>query len=179
MLLILILSLSVSLDTLGVSIAYAMAGIGIPKRSRVLVAVINGGITGMAVFAGAYCLTEVPDFWFSIFGGCILILLGIKSLWNVFFDSRAAQYDRDHSRSIDLKEGCFLGLALSLDSAGAGLGIIGQGEWMFLFPLFTAALCGIFLGIGEKIKYNVGRLNAVSGILLVLLGVFRLYPVFF
>lgn len=179
MLLVLLLAISVSLDTLGIGMAYAMAGIRIPNRTRLLVAFLNGGLTGLAVFLGEQCLTEVPDLWFQLLGGSILIVLGVKTLWNALGDNKTAQYDRDNSRSIDLKEGCVLGLVLALDSVSAAFGIVGQGKWVILFPLCTAVLCGFFLRVGGKYTYNVRRLNGVSGVLLIVLGLFRLYPIFF
>lgn len=179
MLLVFLLAFSVSLDTLGIGMAYAMAGIRIPNRTRLLVASLNGILTGLAVFLGEECLRGVPNFWFQLLGGGILIVLGIKTLWNALGDNKAAQYDKDNSRSIDLREGGVLGLALALDSISAAFGIVGQGVWIFLFPLCTAFLCGFFLWIGGKFTYNVRRINGVSGVLLIVLGLFRLYPLFF
>ena len=179
MLLVFLLSVSVSLDTLGIGMAYAMAGIRIPARTRLLVASLNGILTGLAIFLGGKCLHGVPDLWFQLLGGSILIVLGIKTLWNALGDNKTAQYDRDNSRSIDLREGCLLGLALALDSVSAAFGIVGQEIGIFLFPLCTSFLCAFFLWIGGKYTYNVRRLNGVSGVLLIILGLFRLYPLFF
>ncbi len=179
MFLVFLLAISVSLDTLGIGMAYAMAGIGIPKRTRLLVASLNGILTGLAVFLGEKCLGQIPDLWFQLVGGGILILLGAKTLWNALGDNRTAQYDKDNSRSIDLREGCVLGLALALDSVSAAFGIIGQGAWTILFPFCTSFLCGFFLWIGGNYSYNVRRLNGISGVILMILGLFRIFPLFF
>lgn len=179
MLLVLLLALSVSLDTLGIGMAYAMAGIRIPNRTRVLVAALNGILTGLALYLGERCLYRIPELWFQLVGGSILIVLGIKTLWNALGDNRAAQYDRDNSRSIDLREGCALGLALALDSISAAFGIVGQGAGRVFFPFCTAFLCGFFLWVGERHSYNVRRLNGVSGVILIILGLLRLFPLFF
>lgn len=179
MLLVILLALSVSLDTLGIGMAYAMAGIRIPKQTRVLVAFLNGVLTGLALYLGKKCLCHIPELWFQLIGGGILIVLGIKTLWNALGDNKAAQYDRDNSRSIDLREGCVLGIALALDSVSAALSIVGQGAGNILFPFCTAFLCGFFLWVGERHSYNVRRLNGVSGVILIILGLLRLFPLFF
>lgn len=175
---IFMLALSVSLDTLGIGMAYAMAGIRIPNRTRILVASLNGVLTGLALLLGESCLSRVPKQWFQLVGGSILLILGVKTLWNALGENRAAQYDRDDSRSIDLREGCLLGLALALDSVSAALSIAGQGAGNMVFPFCTAFLCGFFLWVGERHSYNVRRLNGVSGVILLILGLLRLFPLF-
>ena len=158
-----LLALSVSLDTLGIGMAYAMSGICIPKRIRLFIALLNGVLTAVALFAGSTCLAGLPEPCFRLIGGGILILLG----------------DKDNSRSIDIKEGSALGSALALDSVSAALSLVGQGTIIWLFPVCTAFLCGAFLWIGGQRIYHVRRLNGISGILLILLGLFRVLPVFF
>lgn len=175
---VLLLALSVSLDTLGIGMAYAMAGIRIPGKTRLLVAALNGVLTGLALDLGKRCLYRVPEAVFALIGGGILLILGIKTLWNALGDNKAAQYDRDHSRSIDLGEGCVLGLALAVDSVSAALGIVGQGRGTILFPLCTAFLCGFFLWVGGRHCYNIRRLNGVSGVILIMFGLFRIFPFF-
>ena len=53
-----LLALSVSLDTLGIGMAYAMSGICIPKRIRLFIALLNGVLTAVALFAGSCCKTK-------------------------------------------------------------------------------------------------------------------------
>ena len=51
-----LLALSVSLDTLGIGMAYAMSGICIPKRIRLFIALLNGVLTAVALFAVIYII---------------------------------------------------------------------------------------------------------------------------
>lgn len=74
-----LLALSVSLDTLGIGMAYAMLGICIPKRIRLFIALLNGVMTAVALFAGSTCLAGLPEPCFRLIGGGILILLGAKT----------------------------------------------------------------------------------------------------
>ena len=110
-----LLALSVSLDTLGIGMAYAMSGICIPKRIRLFIALLNGVLTAVALFAGSTCLAGLPEPCFRLIGGGILILLGAKTCIRVLQNKREVQYDKDNSRSFDIKEGSALGSALALD----------------------------------------------------------------
>ena len=174
-----LLAVSVSLDTLGIGMAYAMSGICIPKRIRLFIALLNGVLTAVALLAGSTCLAGLPEPCFRLVGGGILILLGTKTCVRVLQNKGEVQYDKDNSRSIDIKEGSALGSALALDSVSAALSLVGQGTVIWLFPVCTAFLCGAFLWIGGQRIYHVRRLNGISGILLILLGLFRVLPVFF
>ena len=51
-----LLALSVSLDTLGIGMAYAMSGICIPKQIRLFIALLNGVLTAVALFAVIYII---------------------------------------------------------------------------------------------------------------------------
>ena len=106
-------------------------------------------------------------------------MLGAKTCIRVWQNKGEVQYDKDNSRSIDIKEGSAWGSALALDSVSAALSLVGQETIIWLFPVCTAFLCGAFLWIGGQRIYHVRRLNGISGILLILLGLFRVLPVFF
>ena len=140
-----LLALSVSLDTLGIGMAYAMSGICIPKRIRLFIALLNGVLTAVALFVGSTCLAGLPEPYFRLVGGGILILLGAKTCIRVLQNKGEVQYDKDNSRSIDIKEGSALGSALALDSVSAALSLVGQGTVIWLFPVCTAFLCGAFV----------------------------------
>ena len=154
-----LLALSVSLDTLGIGMAYAMSGICIPKRIRLFIALLNGVLTAVALFVGSTCLAGLPEPCFRLVGGGILILLGAKTCIRVLQNKGEVQYDKDNSRSIDIKEGSALGSALALDSVSAALSLVGQGTIIWLFPVCTAFLCGAFLWIGGQRIYHVRRLK--------------------
>jgi putative Mn2+ efflux pump MntP len=179
MLFILLLAVSVSLDTLGLSISYGIAGIRIPCKTRIFVALLNGGMTGLALWLGERFLTHVPKLWLSVAGGMILLILGVRALWMTLGGDGTTNYDRDRSRVIDLREGAALGFALALDSVSASFGIVGQGGYVCLFPVCTAFLCALFLWVGEVWIRPARYLNSLSGIVLILLGLCRLGAAFF
>lgn len=89
--------------------------------------------------------------------------------------------DLDASNSIDGKEALFLGVALSLDCfcIGACGSIIGVNS--LLFPLFISVFQLVFLSFGNMLGKKLHSLShlpdniwsIISGVLLVLIGVFR------
>ena len=84
---------------------------------------------------------------FRLIGGGILILLGAKTCIRVLQNKGEVQYDKDNSRSIDIKEGSALGSALALDSVSAALSLVGQGTIIWLFPdvplFYVEPFCGL------------------------------------
>lgn len=176
MLIVVLLAVSVSLDTFGVSMAYGMAGIVIPRRTRFLIAFLNGILTFFAIWMGRLLCAGIPTLVFQILGACILTTLGIKTLWNALGDNKTADYDKDASRIIDLREGCVVGVVFALDSVSAALGILNLDKVVYLFPVCTAILCYVFLLPSGKHLYNLRRLNGLSGVLLIVFGLLRLCP---
>lgn len=56
--------------------------------------------------------------------------------------------DFDHSRSIDWKESLYIGLALSFDAIGAGIGYSLGGESGYLLPVLIGGFQFLFLSLG-------------------------------
>ncbi|MGL4820254.1 MAG: manganese efflux pump, partial [Bacilli bacterium] len=88
--------------------------------------------------------------------------------------------DLDRSGSINFQEAVDLGLALSLDSFGAGLGAAMMGANAPLLAVVVALMTGLFLTIGIEIG-KVGRslswakkLTIVPGLILIAIGLLRL-----
>ncbi len=114
-----------------------------------------------------------------------------QKVFNLFFEKLGLSItiikypqcgDFDHSNTIDIKEALYIGLALSLDALGAGIGLGISGQ----SGIFYALLVGIFqyffitLGIwgGKKLhlstKMNETVLAVLPGIILIGLAVYRL-----
>ncbi len=52
--------------TRGIGMAYAMSGICIPKRIRLFIALLNGVLTAVALFAGSTCLRAARNLVFAL-----------------------------------------------------------------------------------------------------------------
>ena len=91
--------------------------------------------------------------------------------------------DTDYSNKIDIKEAIFLGLALSLDSLSIGFCASAIGINTFFFPLLISVFQVAFLSLGRilgNIVTNASKIpkniwNIVSGILLICIGIVRLF----
>lgn len=66
--------------------------------------------------------------------------------------------DFDHSRSIDWKESLYVGLALSFDAIGAGIGYSLNGETSWLLPVLVGLFQFLFLSIGCVLGKKINQL---------------------
>lgn len=87
--------------------------------------------------------------------------------------------DFNNSNQIEAKEALYLGMALSIDSIGIGIGSSIMGLNPFLFPILVAFFQLFFLSfggyLGKKIK-DISNIpeniwGIVSGILLIFVGI--------
>lgn len=173
--LILLLSVSVSLDTLGIGMSYAIEGIRIPWLTKVIVALTNMALTFLSVLLAQNMNGVIPDFWLRVGGGAVLVVLGLKTLWNALGENKTADYDKDYSHVLEPAEGCVLGLTMTLDSVSAGLGLGGLGAAAYFFPVLTACSGVLFLSLGAAVWCSTRRLNGAGGVILILLGLFRIF----
>ncbi|MFV9511176.1 sporulation membrane protein YtaF [Tepidibacillus sp. LV47] len=87
--------------------------------------------------------------------------------------------DIDRSGSISLLEAIFLGLALSLDAFGAGLGASLIGFKPLITAISIAGMSGLFILIGMKVGFWFSevtwlkKFTLIPGIILILMGFFR------
>lgn len=87
--------------------------------------------------------------------------------------------DFNKSNQIEVKEALYLGIALSLDSIGIGIGSSIMGLNSFLFPILVATFQLFFLSfgsyLGKKIK-NISNIpeniwSIIAGVLLIFVGI--------
>lgn len=91
--------------------------------------------------------------------------------------------DLDNSKKIDIKESIYLGITLSIDSFCIGIGSSILGISSILFPILVSVFQIIFLSLGRLFAIKVGQntkipdntWNLVSGILLIFIGISKLF----
>ncbi len=174
MFLVLLLAVSVSIDTWGIGIAYGVAHIRIPLKSRILIAIVNGMLTGIAMLLTYVCIGDRGGTLITVLGGVILILLGIRSIRNACRGDEMTDFDKDSSHSIDLREGATLGVAMAADSVCATLSLRGMGDVTIAFPICTALLGAFFMWLGGRCSYRLPCLTGIGGGVLVSLGLIRM-----
>ena len=141
---------------------------------------ISFAVTGIAVCFGGFLSNIISDMLGRIIGALTLGGLGIYTLVNAFLNREPVECDRDKSFSIDTKEACFMGFAMSIDCfmVGMSVGIEGSnGAWV---PVICGILQMLFLYIGEFTAKHISRhfqkkhFNMLAGIILILTVISRI-----
>lgn len=91
--------------------------------------------------------------------------------------------DLDDSKIIDPKEALFLGIALSIDSISVSIGSGITGLNFFGFPILVASFHMLFLFFGKFLGHQINGIqkipenicNIISGFLLIIIGITRLF----
>ncbi|NOJ73694.1 MntP/YtaF family protein [Paenibacillus alvei] len=88
--------------------------------------------------------------------------------------------DMDRSGTISAVEAAWLGVALSLDAFGAGIGVALLGYPSFMTAFTIALFSGIFLRFGIHVGISfagarwIGKLSFVPGFMLIIMGIIKL-----
>ena len=187
----LILAISSSIDSLGIGITYGIKNTKISLVGNLILFIFSVLISYFSIFLGNFIQSVFPHFLTKLIGSFILILMGFyiciesfknkKSNSNIF--NNPISSDLDNSKIIDSKEAVFLAIALSLD--GLCIGICGSIVDINLtfFPILVSLFQIAFLSIGTFLGIHINKFyklpqnlwSILSGILLILIGIFKLF----
>jgi len=195
---IVVISLINNLDNIGVRIAYSIRGIKISTAINLWISVITFVISALAAFSGTLLSEYLSKRLSSVISMFLLTAIGLwiiiepfikknnalfdepseargKSIWHVFINPHHA--DRDVSKHIDFQEATVLGIALSINNIGGGLGAGMIGLNSMLVGLFSAAFSFLALWAGNYIaeffmKWRLGNAaTMLAGAVLIAIGV--------
>lgn len=188
-------SLSANIDSFTVGLAYGMKGIRIDYRSNILIALITSIGTFISMAIGLVIKGFISEDILSVIGCILLVVLGGSMIVNSFKGKKTNdeeisytdilvkphKADKDKSGSIDIKEAVTLGLALSLNNFGLGIGASATGINIYLTTIITfvlSILCIVF-GVGFGKKYLSKKLrqyaDIISGLIIIFLGLYELF----
>lgn len=188
---ILILSLVLSLDAFSFGIAFGIRGIKLPVKA-LLVLSVTGFCTILCSMLLGNALNSLIPFC-NIIGAFLLIGMGIwicadrkKENTDIreMLDNPELS-DINSSGVIETPEAIVMGITLSLDSAAAAIGTSMAGIASKLLPLSLMAvqlifiILGMFLGKKIKPDINCRYIAVISGLVIVLIGLYQLLPVFY
>lgn len=208
---LLLLGFAVSLDSLTVGLTYGMRKVSIPFTSLIIISSCTFIVLMLAMGIGTIIEQFISYEAAERLGGIILIGIGIWVLYQ-FFTSRETnsedqsdykvikfevksfaiiikilkkpmEADFDRSGNISSREALFLGLALSLDSFGAGVGaaLIDLPPILFSIVIIVSSTVFVLAGIRiGKLLSNVmwfKNLTVLPGIALVLIGILKILKV--
>jgi len=187
----LLFAVSANIDSVVVGLSLGLKNIKIGFHINLLIACILSAVTVLSVAAGGVFQRFVPEGISSAAGGGLLILIGLYSLYKVFFPggrkkSRPScldvletpeKADKDSSGYIDAKESVILAAVLSLNNLGMGIGAGLAGLDFCLTAAFSFGLSVVFLSagcwLGKRLlpKAFGTYASAAAALLIILLGV--------
>jgi len=207
---ILLLALSSNADNVGVGVAYGIRGINVPLASNLLIALVTGAGTIASMLVGQTIGGTMQPKLASILGGIILAGIGgwviVQSARSAGSDAenhlarrssarRPASgtlrkltlildnpltIDRDFSGHIDMKEGCLLAAALTLNNivSGAAAGMLGLSVVLTTTAVMSFSMLTLWMGLVFGYHYGRRLLGSlagfVSGLLLVTIGLYQI-----
>ncbi|WP_059103828.1 sporulation membrane protein YtaF [Shouchella shacheensis] len=203
------LAFALSLDSFGVGLTYGLRKIRIPLVSLVFIGCCSGISILIAMGFGTILQTYLSVNVAETLGALILIGIGAWALFETYRPKKSADprveverskvdlefklfgfvihilrepetADLDRSGTVTGKEAFLLGLALSLDAFGAGIGAALMGFSPIWLALCVGGLSAFLVLLGMKFGYIfsnsrvIRRLSFIPGLLLIILGVMRL-----
>ena len=208
---IILIAISLSIDALGIGITYGIRKIRVPLAPKLIISIMSAIITFLSLTAGSQLKKILPAPFANLIGVSILLAMGIylicqskKSSPEKNFDAKEKKSsvyqiiikslnltikiihepqlaDLNNSKTIELPEAFCIGLALSIDSIGSGIGLSILGFNNFLLPLATAICQYIFFTAGifsgkkiSKITPDNNKFVLISGIILIFIALIRI-----
>lgn len=205
---LLLLAFAVSLDSFSVGFTYGLRNVKIPFKSILVIAGCSAIVLMAAMTIGEFLQKVLPGNSAERVGGFILMVIGAWILYQFFRPEKSASRltsertllnveiqslgivinilkkpmsaDFDRSGTITGIEALMLGIALSLDAFGAGIGAAMLGISPISLAVAVAVMSSIFVFGGMKAGIyfsgykRVQKLGFLPGILLIIVGIIKL-----
>ena len=207
-----LLAISLSMDALGIGISYGLRGVKVPNLPKIIISFISLLFTAIAIGIGNVIVLFLPDYLAKLVGSGMLAVLGAviliqaagknkktesadektEKVWNLNLKPLGiiikiihapVSCDVEKSSSIGIKESIYMGVALSIDSFGAGISSAVSGVNDFFVPIMVGLCQFVFLSLGifcgQKLtsfkKIDSKIFVMLSGALLIILAVVRYF----
>ncbi|MBU8879668.1 sporulation membrane protein YtaF [Bacillus sp. FJAT-29790] len=205
---LLIIAFAVSLDGFSVGLTYGLRKMRIPLKSMGIIACCSAVTLIIAMTIGNVIVKLLSPNIAQSLGGMILICLGAWVLYQFFRPAKARNVlphektivnfeikslglvinilkkpmsaDFDQSGTITGLEALMLGIALSLDAFGAGIGaaILGYSPYYLAFTVALMSSLFVFTGIKVGTIFSnsgwIQKFSFIPGILLILIGIWKI-----
>lgn len=182
----LLFGISANIDTFVVGFSYGMKKQHIPFSTNIILSFITFAGTLLSIGLGMKAAALVPAAASQIAGSCLLILLGLYYCGKYIFEkiksrgAASADLKAQSESLLSQKEIVLLGLTLTSNNAGMGIGASFAGVHFLLTSLITLILCALFLIAGNRIgsRWAPGFIqrfaDLFSGLFIIVLGVYEL-----
>lgn len=207
---LLLLAFAVSLDSFSVGFTYGMRKMRIPFKSIFIIACCSAATLLVAMLVGDLMSRIFPMYVTERLGGFILVLIGAWVLYQFFRPAKEVveeekelektlinfeiktlgivinilrkpmSADIDKSGTITGIEAFLLGVALSLDAFGAGIGAALLGYSPVIMSILVACMSSMFVSAGIKSGYLfskfswMDKFSCLPGIILIMIGLWKL-----
>lgn len=205
---LLLLAVAVSLDSFSVGFTYGLRKVRIPLKSILIISGCSAAVLIFAMAVGQLIENFFSPKIAQNAGGYILILLGVWVLYQFFRPEKKKEpvtsestiinfeikslglvinilrkpmsADFDKSGTITGLEALLLGMALSLDAFGAGIGAAMLGYSPLYLAISVAVMSSLFVFVGMKLGSLfahcewVQKFSFLPGILLIIIGIWKL-----
>lgn len=183
---------SSNLDNLAIAIAFGIDNIKVSKSSNLLIALVSGLGTFLAMITGKSIMSFLSPFIANLIGCILLISIGIWLIIDFIIKnsrnsesytkilSNPAIVDKDNSKIIDIKESLSLSIALALNNFALGFSASIIGLNIYITSAFTFVFSFICIIIGNSIGRSYiskifGKYSPIiSGSLIIILGIYEL-----
>lgn len=189
-----IIIIAISIDSFLIAFTYGLRGLTLPWSEMLKISITVGAVFGISMLIGDVLSSIVSIQSAEMVGGFILAMVGVILLTTLVEKKKKKQKipflikilkkpmeaDIDHSGKINGIEPFLIGIALSLDSFGAGIGVSMLGASPFITSLLVMAITSLFLIIGVyvgKTFANISGIKKVSilpGFLLIIIGIWKM-----
>ncbi|HZK34022.1 MAG TPA: manganese efflux pump [Bacillota bacterium] len=180
----LLFALSANMDNFVVGLSYGIKNLKIGLASNLVISLITFAGTALSMSLSKVISRSMPTFVASLIGNIMLILIGgwtiakplIKGIQTDGILDNPEQVDKDKSLTIDVGESITLGVALTINNIGLGIGASIAGLNIVLTSVFTFILSILLLISGFKLgsKYLSSlfskKATIISGLIIIILG---------
>ncbi|MGB8451793.1 MAG: hypothetical protein WCD89_05610 [Anaerocolumna sp.] len=191
MLMIVFLTLAATADSFIIAFNYSIKKVIISNSSNLFISLLCLCGTLISMFIGKNLGGFIPVYLADILGSIILVCLAIYMLYNALYSGGneihqvtqdPAAIDKDDSKVIEIRESLLIGILLSINNMGMGIGAGIAGMSISITPIICAAASFIFIKTGcvfgrtitsPKLSKSLEIISAVLVLLLGILGFFN------
>lgn len=194
---ILVFSVAVTCDGLIIGLSYGARKIKINFMSNLIVGIISCLGTMIGMYAGQLFDIFLVESVTTCLGSVLLFLFGLYMFYQAIYKQITARrqkktlitntadlaeaFDKDHSKTIELKEAVMLGLFLCINNIGLGVGASLTGLNILLTSITCLILSIIFIEFGCRLTYNylsektVQYAEYIASLMIMLLAIYELF----
>ena len=191
LIMLILITFASTADSFIIGFNYGLKKVRINNTSNFYISIVTCIGTFLSMHAGKLLSNLISARVANMMGGIVLVLLGIYMLKMTLFPTKnkmvkmsedPTMIDEDKSQVIELKEALLIGLILSINNIGMGVGAGITGMPVFITPFICGVASFVFVKSGsslgglfqkEKLSEYLEILSAVFVLLLGILGFYN------